>query len=309
MLEKHPAPGKEVKVHCCSLCDFSTARECYIPYHMKRKHREEYDMLMSNEQNSSVNRSEDEEVVEELDETDDGIEYIEEVVGGGIVGRLQSQINSLAKRYKSLVPKEIKLLSNLLEMREVAKSSGIDSSHDMVSSVGIRSRKRKSIEVFSEPSRQSPRLMDAQSESTPQLGEGELEGELAKELEKELERELPEEDDEDIENFVKNVISDCIKLVVAEERASVTTKANKKCTVCGKVFSLTGNLNVHMVALHTVLSEPVKCSKKFCFEEFATMYDMLVHRSLCDFKCGGCGKRIRKACRVEGHMRKCVGNE
>ena len=118
MLEKHPAPGKVVKVHCCSLCDFSTAWEWYIPYHMKRKHREEYDMLMSNKENRSeyeevvvvegvdepddgVEDVEEVVVVREVDEPEDGVEYVEEVVGGGIVGRLQSQINSLAKRYKS----------------------------------------------------------------------------------------------------------------------------------------------------------------------------------------------------------------
>ena len=71
------------------------------------------------------------------------------------------------KRYNSLVPKEMKLLSNLMEMRVMARAADIDSAKDMVSNV--RSRKRKVTEVMSEPARQSPRLQtDSQSKSTPQ---------------------------------------------------------------------------------------------------------------------------------------------
>ena len=71
------------------------------------------------------------------------------------------------KRYNSLVPKEMKLLSNLKEMRVMARAADIDSAKDMVSNV--RSRKRKVTEVMSEPARQSPRLQtDSQSKSTPQ---------------------------------------------------------------------------------------------------------------------------------------------
>ena len=105
------------------------------------------------------------------------------------------------------------------------------------------------------------------------------------------------------------MINKCIDLVVSEETVLLPAKANKKCTVCGKNFSFTCNLNVHMVAMHSVLSEPVKCTKKYCTSQFDTMYEMVTHRSLCAFKCGGCGKEITKNYRIKGHIRKCVGKE
>ena len=109
--------------------------------------------------------------------------------------------------------------------------------------------------------------------------------------------------------IVKFVINDCLNLVIAEETAMMTAKADKMCSICGKGFSLTGNLNVHIAAMHSVLSVPVRCTKKFCTNEFDTMYAMVAHRSQCAFTCGVCGKVIRKAYRVKGHMRKCDGKE
>ena len=94
MLEQHAPAGKVVKVHTCCLCDFSTAREWYMIHHMRKKHREEYNLIMSgdgieervNEEHDVVgekeNDSEEVEEVEEVGGQGDVVEYVEEVAGG-----------------------------------------------------------------------------------------------------------------------------------------------------------------------------------------------------------------------------------
>ena len=85
----------------------------------------------------------------------------------------------------------------------------------------------------------------------------------------------------------------------------LNTDSYKKCTICGRIFSLTGNLNVHMAAMHAKKEDKLKCSKIYCNKMFGTMYDMKDHKRLFAFQYDDCGVQIVKGYRVKGHIRKC----
>ena len=299
MKEKHSV-GKKFG---CTFCKFTTARNCELGHHIKRSHKDEYDLLNAEDEETDSEKVDGQEVnieegsqEKENDDQDDDKE-VEEI---GILGRLQNQIRELRKRYDSLVPFELVQLSNLLEMREKAREAGLgEEVRDML---GSRGRKRAaSPDTTNEPKRQSPRLLATQAEDSSQHGqvpERLLEAELLGERDERV-------DDDDAELAVESVLSELIELALEKEENKTMT--GFRCTVCDKQFDRAWSVKVHMAAMHSVPEEEVLCTRKYCTRQFTTMFDMVVHRRLCIFKCGGCGKEIRRDDRVHSHMRKCSG--
>ena len=325
MREKH----SEGKKHSCEFCPFTTARNVELGHHIKRSHRDEYDLLVAEaegkekeggqenteedimenvegqenaekgttEQQGSRGRQEE----DEEDEEDEGQDQ------EGVLGHLQNQIRSLKRRYDSLVPVELLIRSNLYEMRKKARALGLGSSfsEEMNGVEGSRGRKRAAVpDSITEPVRQSPRLLATQAESILQHEEG-----LERQLEAELHGDIDEGDDdegEDAKVIVEGVIEEMMYLAV-EQEADVMAEVGLKCTVCDKQFNRTWNLRVHMEAMHSLSDDQVKCTRKYCTRQFSTMFDMVKHRRLCKFRCGGCGKEMRRDDRVQSHMRKYNG--
>ena len=123
---------------------------------------------------------------------------------------------------------------------------------------------------------------------------------MERQLDAELLGEIEEGDDTEL--IVNNVIKDIMDIVLEME-------AGAKCTVCQQQFNRTGNLQMHMDNMHREPLEKVQCSRKYCIAEFPTKFDMVVHRRLCTFRCGGCGKEIRRDDKVQSHLKKCNGDE
>ena len=96
MKEKHSV-GKKFS---CTFCKFTTARNCELGHHIKRSHKDEYDLLNAEDDETDsekvdgqeVNIEEDSQEKENGDQDDD--EEVEEI---GILGRLQNQIRELRK--------------------------------------------------------------------------------------------------------------------------------------------------------------------------------------------------------------------
>ena len=315
MREKHSV-GKK---HSCEFCPFTTARYVEIGHHIKRSHKDEYDLLVAEaeEKEKEGGQENTEEAVMENVEgqenaekgnTEQDSEQDEEDEGQdqeGVLGHLQNQIRSLKKRYDTLVPVELLILSNLYEMRKKARALGLGSSFSEEMNIveGSRGRKRAAVpDSITEPVRQSPRLLATQAESITQHQEG-----LERQLEAELIGDIDESDEgEDAKNIVEGVIEEMMYLAV-EKEADVMKGVGLKCTVCEKQFNRTWNLKVHIEAMHSLPDDQIECTRKYCTRQFSTMFDMVKHRRLCKFRCGGCGKEMRRDDRVQSHMRKCDG--
>ena len=321
MKEKHSV-GKRFS---CDYCKFTTARLVEISRHMKRRHKDEYALLMTVAKAQEDSREKEgdrekeggreegcrekegvqESTVDESSEKRDTSEDddIEDDEDEGILRHLQIKIRMMRRRYNSLAPVELLILANLRPQRKKAREVGLgSSSSEVVRDVrGARGRKRTAVpDVMNEPTRQSPRLLATQAEYRYQHRE-----EQERQLEAELLGDVVESDGEgDATAIVESVIKEMMELAVSEG-GEVLRETEVRCYVCEKLFNRTRNLTVHLETMHSVLEETVKCSRKYCTRHFSTKYAMIVHRRLCIFKCGGCGRRMKRDDLVLCHMRKC----
>jgi hypothetical protein len=267
--------------------------------HMRRNHWEEYELL-------EVGRED-----EEVSGHDEGAEenVLEEVPETGLVRTIQVQIREMSSR-ESLVPAEVRRLTNLQEMLAMARVAAIQEAKQQVERGPAvqQTRKRKPERAAEGPVRRSGRLEPERAAAVELATRPDVEDELVESQQKseqELEDGLEvagEPEEEDVSRAVADLLGALLDRVVSK------WPLGKKCAVCGVVKRCAGNLASHMASMHTVSDLPLPCLKVFCSLSFPTQWELEQHRTQCKFTCSnGCNWSTTRSDRVLGHMKRCGG--